>query len=174
MKKLLIALATTVTLVGPAVATVDSDSGAPPSPPVVRRLPKSMTGTWCYDQKLTRQNPGYEVYLRSPCADSGVIVVRVDGYVASSRRCRFDKVGSPIDREYWVWGHCVESAELDVPGRSVPMGGNGGLRFQVNNLQLRIRELPPIEDQECISIANECHLRGRARERSLDQCANTL
>ena len=173
MTKLLIALATTVALVGPAAAAVDSDSGAPPSPSVVRRLPKSMTGTWCYDQKLTKQNPGYEVYVRGACADSGVIVVRVDGYVASSRRCRFDKVGSPIDREYWVWGHCVESAQLDDPGRRVPMGGNGGLRFkQVNNLQLRIRELRPIEDQECISSVS--HLRGRARERLLDQCMNTL
>ena len=105
--------------------------------------PKSMTGTWCYDQELTKLNPGYEVYMRGPCADSGVIVVRADGYTASSRRCTFDKVSNPIDREYWVWGHCVESAELGVRGRRVPMGGNGGLRFeQINNQQMWIGELP--------------------------------
>jgi hypothetical protein len=34
MTKFLIAPATTVALVGPAAATVDSDSGAPPSPSV--------------------------------------------------------------------------------------------------------------------------------------------
>jgi hypothetical protein len=135
MKKFLIPLAMTATvaLVGPALA-----SG--------RQLPKSMTGTWCYDQALTEQNFGDEIYLRSTCTDSEVIVMRTDGYVASSRRCKFDKVVSPIhsdDHEYWVWGHCEESAELGVRGRRVPMGGNGGLRFElINNLQLRIRELP--------------------------------
>jgi len=109
-----------------------------------RQLPKSMTGTWCYDQEMTKLNTGYEVYMRGSCADSEVIVVRVDGYTASSRRCTFDKVSSPIDREYWAWGHCVESAELGVRGRRVPMGGNGGLRFeQINNQQMWISELPP-------------------------------
>jgi len=111
------------------------------------QLPEQMTGTWCFDKELTEQNIGQEpIYLRSTCADSDVIVVKTDGFVTSNRRCKFNKIvgpSNPTDQEYWVWGHCVESAELGDRGRPVPMGNNGGLRFElINNLQLKIRGLP--------------------------------
>jgi hypothetical protein len=153
MKKLLIVLATTVALVGPAHAH-DADGGYGPKGgclteqgrgPCPPKFPKSMTGTWCFDRELTNQDGEYEVYLRTLCTDGDAIVVRTDGYVASSRRCKFDEVTwSGNHGEYWVYGHCVESSELGVPGRRVLMGQHGGLIFkQVNNLQLKITETPP-------------------------------
>src|SRR5262249_12428335 len=127
LKKLLATVALISALVAPAYAGgVASDN----------TLPRQMTGTWCYDKEL-------DSYLRQSCTDADVIVVKTDGYVNSSERCKFREVERVTDSLDLVRGRCVQSSELAVGGKITPIGNNGGLKFElINNLQLNIRELP--------------------------------
>lgn len=127
LKKLLATVALISALVAPAYAGgVASDN----------TLPRQMTGTWCYDKEL-------DSYLRQSCTDADVIVVKTDGYVNSSERCKFREVERVTDSLALVRGRCVQSSELAVGGKITPIGNNGGLKFElINNLQLKIRELP--------------------------------
>jgi len=95
MKKLLIALATTVALAGPAAA-------AP-----LKRMPAEYLGNWCEDHILD----GPVVYYR--CTDhcelgKALFVVRPTWFEDKDIiRCRVTKVGEMHDAARPVWSRCT-------------------------------------------------------------------
>lgn len=93
-------------------------------------LPKQMIGNWCYDK-------AQQSYVRGTCADDRALIVRATGSVTVNVRCKFNKIERVTRTTYWAQGHCVESEELDDPGRPV---FQNGVEFELINNRLKMVE----------------------------------
>jgi len=168
--RILIALATTVALVGPALA-----GGA--------EIPKVYRGEWCSPIN------GGPFYTPGRCDDEGkaesgrwikITARNVNGRFTARNvndgqlrdlddaACRAIAIKPDTGPSHLVTFHCDGVGTVTRRLEFVPRSPDGR-----KSERLYIDEVSP-EEAECISGANERHLRGRAREEFLDQCANTL
>jgi len=165
--KILIALATMVALVRPALA-----SGA--------EIPKVYRGNWCWP--VINGGPFYSPgYCRNGEDEAWIKITArtVNGWLRirninngkvrdlSDAACQAIAI-NPDTGSHLVTFRCDGVGTVMVRLDFAPRSSDSR-----KSARLYIDEVP-VEDAECIIGANERHLRGRARERFLDQCANTL